>query len=325
MWYASFITLAMAMISGNLKPFSPLGLGCWQYHPGLWSVEQDQALFDTMDAALVHGTDHFDTATGYGGGASEKLVGRFLRGRRAQVFVATKAGIRDENPQTILDSVQASLERLDTDYIDLYYLHWPRGDIDIRPAMEGLERARALGLLRAVGVSNFSVAQMELVSQAGKIDAHQIPHSLIWRRPEGEILPYCRQHGIGVVTYGAMGYGILTGKLERRLSFQADDQRNTILFFQEPTWGAIYAAVEQMKAVAQEIGRPLQHLALRWSLAQPGIVCALAGANSPAQAVQNAAALDGDVPAWALARLTALSDSLQAHIPAAANPYRYEP
>jgi len=315
----------MANITGNTKSFSPLGLGCWQYHPGLWSAEQDQALINTMDTALAHGMDHFDTATGYGDGASEKLVGRFLQGRRGRVFVATKAGIQDENPQTILESVKASLERLHTDFIDLYYIHWPRSDIDIRPAMEGLERARAQGLVRAVGVSNFSVAQMELVSQVGKIDAHQIPHSLLWRAREREVIPYCQSRGIGVITYGVMGYGILTGKFNRTLSFQAEDQRNTILFFQEPTWGAIHAAVEQMKAVAQEVGRPLLHLAIRWSLAQPGIVCALAGANSPAQASQNAAALQEDVPAWALDRLTEISDALAQQIPPEANPYRFEP
>jgi myo-inositol catabolism protein IolS len=316
----------MTNINGTPKPFSPLGLGCWQYDSSRWSAEQDQVLIDTMDAALAHGMDHFDTATGYGDGASEKVVGRFLQGRRGHVFVATKAGIQDENPQTMLESVKASLERLSTDFIDLYYIHWPRSDMDIRPAMEGLERARAQGLVRAVGVSNFSAAQMELVSQVGKINAHQIPHSLIWRAPEREVIPYCQQRGIGVIAYGAMGYGILTGKFTRNPFFQPEDDRShRVLFFEEPTWGAIYAAVEQMKAVAQEVRRPLQHLALRWSLAQPGIVCALAGANSPAQAVQNAAALEGEVPAWALDRLTAISDGLKKDIPAEANPYRFEP
>jgi len=316
----------MTTISGNPKSFSPIGLGCWQYDSSRWSAEQDQTLLDTMDAALAHGMDHFDTATGYGSGASEKLVGRFLQGRRERVFVATKAGIQDKNPQTMLASVKASLERLNTDFIDLYYIHWPRSDLDIRPAMEGLELARAQGLVRSVGVSNFSVAQMELVAQVGKIDAHQIPHSLIWRAPEREILPYCQQRGIGVIAYGAMGYGILTGKFPRNPSFQPEDDRShRILFFEEPTWGGIYAAVEQMKVVAQEAGRPLQHLAIRWSLAQPGIVCALAGANSPAQVAQNAAALEGELPAWALDRLTAISEALKKDIPAEANPYRYEP
>ena len=316
----------MAHITGNPKPFSPLGLGCWQYDSNRWSAEQDQILLDTMDAALAHGMAHFDTATGYGSGASEKVVGRFLQGGRERVFVATKADIQDENPQTMLKSVKASLERLNTDYIDLYYIHWPRSDMDIRPAVEGLERARAQGLVRSVGVSNFSVAQMELVSQVGKIDAQQIPYSLIWRAPERQVIPYCQSHGIGVIPYGAMGYGILTGKFTRKPFFKPEDDRShRILFFEEPTWGAIYAAVEQMKAVAQEVERPLQHLALRWSLAQPGIVCALAGANSPAQVMQNASALEGELPAWVLDRLTAISDALKKDIPAEANPYRFEP
>ncbi len=311
----------MTSVPGNPKTFSPLGLGCWLYHPTLWDAAQEHVLIDTMSAALEHGIDHFDTATGYGHGASEKLVGRFLQGQREQVFVATKANIQDESPQTMLESVQRSLERLNTAYIDLYYIHWPRSDMDIRPAMEGLELARSQGLVRAVGVSNFSVAEMELVSQVGKIDAHQIPHSLLWRFPESDVIPYCRQRGIGVITYGTIGYGILTGKFNRKLSFQADDQRNTILFFQEQVWKAIYPAVEQMKATAKEIERPLLHLVIRWSLVQPGIVCALVGANSPAQAAENAAALAGEIPAWALERLTDISAALKEDIPAVANPY----
>jgi aryl-alcohol dehydrogenase-like predicted oxidoreductase len=139
------------------------------------------------------------------------------------------------------------------------------------------------------------------------------------------VIPYCHARGIGVITYGTIGYGILTGKFNRRLSFQPEDQRNTILFFQEPTWGAIYAAVEQMKAVAQAVRRPLLHLAIRWSLAQPGIVCALVGANTPAQAAENAAALQADIPDWALDRLTEISEAVKKDIPAEANPYCYTP
>lgn len=315
----------MANITGNPKQFSALGLGCWLYHPTLWDAAREGVLIDTMTAALEHGIDHFDTATGYGHGASEKLVGRFLQGRRDQVFLATKANIQDENPQTMLESVQRSLERLNTTYIDLYYIHWPRSDMDIRPAMEGLELARSQGLVRAVGVSNFSVAELELVSQVGQIDAHQIPHSLLWRSPESEVVPYCRRRGIGVITYGTIGYGILSGKFNRKLSFQPDDQRNTILFFQEPVWRAIYPAVEQMKAVAKEIERSMLHLAIRWSLAQPGIVCALVGANSPAQAAENAAALAGEIPSWALERLSDISAALKKDIPALANPYEPVP
>jgi len=315
----------MTTITGNAKSFSPLGLGCWIYHKELWSSERDHELLETMETALAYGTNHLDTATGYGEGASERLVGRFLQGRKEQVFTATKANIHSEDPHAMLESVKRSLERLNLDTIDLYYIHWPRSDMDIRPAMEGLELAREQGLVRSVGVSNFSVEEMALVAQVGRIDAHQIPHSLFWRKPEREVIPYCREHGIGVVTYGTIAYGILTGKFSRKLSFEPGDQRNTILFFQEPTWEAIYAAVEQMKAVAQEVGRPLLHLAIRWSLAQPGIVCGLVGANKPAQAVENAAALEGEIPTWALDRLSEISAGVMKDIPDVANPYEHTP
>lgn len=316
----------------NLTPaFAPLGLGTSIFDNSLWSAEHEKRLLDTYQTALAGGINHFDTASGYGSGASESLIGRFLahEDRRARVFLVSKANIEgsqpDEMRQNMLASVRTSLARLQSEYFDLYYIHWPRKGLDLRPAMEGLELARRQGLVRAVGVSNFNTAQLEQVRQVGQVDALQIPYNLFWRFAEQETIPYCRAHNIGVVSYGSAAMGILTGKFPLQLNLAPDDQRNRIVFFQQPAWPRIHAAVEDLKALAQQAGRPLIHLAARWTAAQPGLVCALVGANNPQQAAENAAALAGDLDPAILARMTEISDTVMPYIPDWSNPYNHNP
>jgi aryl-alcohol dehydrogenase-like predicted oxidoreductase len=308
------------------KAFHPLGLGCWVFDTQLWSGQGEEALFDTMQAALRQGIDHFDTATGYGNGSSERVIGRFLArpGRREQVFLASKADIA-ETAQDMLDNIRHSLERLQTETIDLYYIHWPDRSRDMRPTMAGLEMARQRGWIGAVGVSNFSPEQMEQVSQAGKIDVHQLGYNLFWRFRERDVIAYCREHGIPLITYSSLAQGILTGKFPRQLNLPRGDARNDIIFFQPNIWPHVYQAVEQLKGLAAEIGRPLQHLAIRWTLAQPGIVCALVGARNPAQVNENAAAMQGEIPAGVFERMTAISDELMRQLPDTGDMYHTVP
>lgn len=312
-------------ISG--KSFHPLGLGCWVFDRRLWAAEGEEALLQTMQIALQYGINHFDTATGYGSGSSEKVIGQFFAnplfaGRREQVFLASKADVV-ATAQAMLDNVRSSLERLQTNAVDLYYIHWPDSQVDMRPAMEGLETARQKGWVRAVGVSNFSVADMEQVSQVGHIDSHQLGYNLFWRFRERDVIAACRERGIPVVTYSSLAQGILTGKFPRQLDLPPGDQRRSIIFFQKKTWPIIYAAVEQLKALAAEVSRPLPHLAIRWTLAQPGIVCALAGARSPEQVRENAAAMQGEIPAGVFERMTAISDAVMNQLPDTGNMYSF--
>ena len=139
-------------------------------------------------------------------------------------------GARDKI-RTILTSlaeVEGSLDRLGVDFVDLYYIHWPRTGWDMRPSMEGLERARAEGKIGAVGVSNFSVAEMEQVAEVGTIDAHQLGYNLIWRYAEEDVIPWCRAHGVKVVVYSTMAHGILTGKFGRDPGLREGDQRHAL-------------------------------------------------------------------------------------------------
>jgi aryl-alcohol dehydrogenase-like predicted oxidoreductase len=191
--------------------------------------------------------------------------------------------------------------------------------------MEGLELARQQGKIRAIGVSNFSVEQMAQVAEVGRIDAHQLGYNLFWRYAERDVIPYCREHGIAMITYSSIAQGILTGKFPRNLEFQTGDQRQGILFFEPEIWPHVYAGVEQFKAIAQELNRPLAHLAIRWVLHQPGITSALVGARTAPQVGQNVQAMAGAIPPQVFERMTEISDEVIKKIPDVGNMYRYYP
>jgi myo-inositol catabolism protein IolS len=318
-------SLSLVQISPVAKLHAPLALGCWTFGPEQWTGQQDDNLLAAMETSLNAGINHFDTAAGYGDGHSERLIGQFLQGRRETVFLATKGDTDQMSAGAMLDCVYESLQRLETEYIDLFYIHWPRKGKDLRPLMEGLETARERGLIGAIGVSNFSVEQMAQVQEVGAINAHQLCYNLFWRFAEADIIPYCRQHNIALVTYSSIAHGILSGKFPRELDLQPGDQREGILLFDYLVWPQVYEAVEHLKTLAAEIGRPLAHLAIRWVLAQPGITTALVGAKDARQAQQNAAALAGYIPFESFQRMTAISDDVIQHIPNTGNVYQYYP
>ncbi len=310
------------------KPQARLALGCWSFGPEQWTGQQDANLLGAMQAALDHGITHFDTAVDYGNGYSEALIGRFIQAdpsRRDRIFLASKVNPAELTADYILAAVDESLARLQTDYIDLYYIHWPRTGADMRPLMEGLEAARAQGKIGAIGVSNFSVEQMEHVAEVGTIDAHQLGYNLFWRYKEQDVIPYCVAHNIAVVTYSSIAHGILSGRFTRELNLPEGDQRRDILLFREDVWPHVYAAVEELKALAAECGHPLVHLAIRWVLEQPMVTSVLVGARDARQVEQNAAALAAEVPAWVFERMTAISDRTHAQIPNLGNVFGYYP
>jgi myo-inositol catabolism protein IolS len=225
----------------------------------------------------------------------------------------------------MLAEVDGSLRRLRTDYIDLYYIHWPKAGRDMRPTMEGLEVARRQGKVRAVGVSNFSVAQMREVQEVGTIDAHQLGYNLLWRYAEDDVIPFCRDRKIAVVVYSPLAHGILTGKFPRHPDLPVRDQRHTILPFRADIWRHVFDGVEKMKEIAAKLDRPLMHLALRWILARPGITVVVYGARNRVQSEANALALAGTIPIDVFARMTEISDEIVAHVPDAGNLFNHYP
>jgi myo-inositol catabolism protein IolS len=307
------------------KATLPLVLGGSIFPDSDRTPETERSLLATMQRALELGITHIDTATGYGGGRSEELIGEFLPSRRQQVFLASKASISEMNAQVMLGMVEKSLQRLQTDFIDLYYIHWPRAGKDMRPMMEGLELARSQGKIGAIGVSNFSVEQMQQVAEVGKIDAHQLCYNLIWRFPERDVIPYCHQNQIAVITYSSIAQGVLTGKFGRDPHLGARDQRARTVHFEDDVWPHVYAGVEQLKEVAAEAKRSLTHLAIRWVLHQPGITAVVVGARKPEQVEDNWQALVGEIPASVFDVMTAISDQVMPAVPDIGNPYRYYP
>jgi len=304
-------------------PVSPLALG-----GTVFGDQSDAAWLAVMQAAFDAGINHFDTASGYGNGQSETLIGQFFANhpsRRDAIFLASKTTPQAFSAQAMLAEVEQSLARLQTDVIDLYYIHWPRQGKDMRGWMEGLETARQQGKIRRIGVSNFSVAQMEQVATVGKIDAHQLCYNLVWRFAERDIIPYCQAHAIAITSYSSVAQGVLTGKFAREPHFASVDKRPNTVLFDPNVWPHVYEAVEQFKQLAQTTGRSLTHLALRWVLQQPGIVTAVVGARTPAQIQENADALAGALPTEVFQQMTAISDQVRPYIPDTGNQYRYYP
>lgn len=310
---------------GSAQPHPPLAFGGSWYVPYGAPGDAAAPLSAAIAAAYDGGVRHFDTAGGYGDGASEVLLGEVLADKRDSVFLASKADPADASAAAMAQAVEGSLRRLKTDHIDLFYIHWPRSGVDMRPRMQALEAARAEGKIGAVGVSNFSAAQMRQVQEVGRIDAHQLGYNLLWRHAERDLIPFCVDHGIAVVTYSTLAHGILTGKFGADPGLRAGDQRHSILPFRADIWPHVHSCVEEMKAVAAKAGRPLADLALRWALARPGITAVVAGASTAAQARANLAALEGDLAGDALDRLTTISNRVMGRMPDAGNLFNHYP
>ena len=316
--------LDLVKIAPVAKQLNPIALGGFVFGAHPWK-EQKSGLFEMLETALKKGINHFDTAGGYGSGQSEHLLGQFLQGRRDQVFLASKADLDQMSARKMLAQVDQSLARLQTETIDLFYIHWPRQGKDLRPLMEGLELARQQGKILAIGVSNFSVEQMEQVTQVGQINAHQLGYNLFWRVAEKDVIPYCREHQIAVVTYSSIAQGILTGKFPRQLQFVSGDQRAEIIFFEREVWPHVFSGVERLKLLAQKMDRSLSHLAIRWVLQNKDINTAIVGARTADQVKSNLKALEGDIPPDIFDQMTEISDAVIRHIPDTGNMYRYYP
>ena len=309
---------------------SRIGLGTSQFGDPLGASMTDSEVKAIVQAAYDKGVRHVDTAEGYGDGRSEELVGKALQGK-SDVFVASKIGWK-ETAQQAVEAVDASRARLRRDIIDLVYLHWPRKGRDLRPVMEGLERARAAGKVRRVGVSNFEVPQLAAASAVARIDAIQICYNLLWRYPEAALIPHCIENGIAVVTYSTLAQGLLTGKFPERPEFRPGDTRPATVYYDAAVYPHVYEAVTGMLQAASGSGLKLAQMALLWALRQPGIAGALFGARAVSQAEETAAvgpllqssSLPGNLEAK-LRTLTEISSSAMKFIPDIGNIFKYYP
>jgi len=269
-------------------------MGTWQAGKEMWVGIDDTESTKAIKAAYDAGITTFDTAEVYGDGHSEKIVGNALQNVRDKVVIATKVFSNHLRYQQVIDACHQSLKNLNTDYIDLYQIHWPPGSfgakhVPLEETMGALTDLKAQDKIRAIGVSNFSKSQMETATKYGKIDSLQPPYSLFWRQVETDELPYCLENNITVLAYSSMAQGLLTGKFGPDHKFAKGDHRFRNKLFQPENYARVQKALEKLRPIANANNITLGQLALAWIISRPGI-CAVAGARSAEQAAQNAAA-----------------------------------
>ncbi|MDX1928880.1 MAG: aldo/keto reductase [Pirellulaceae bacterium] len=292
----------------NLK-LSTIGFGSWAIGGGDWKFgwgNQDaREAIDAIIAAVDLGINWIDTAAVYGGGKSEELVGQALKelGPARRPIVATKCGRVMRDPETIdkvlkrdsiIEECHASLKRLGVDCIDLYQMHWPEPDEDIEEGWRTLVELKQQGKVREIGVSNHSVEQLKRLEAIHPVCSLQPPYSLIVPEAEQQLLPYCGQQKIGVVTYSPMYKGLLTGKFDaqRAATLPASDHRSRDPRFQSPQIEKHLKLVEGLNAIANKHNRSVAELAIAWVLRRPEVTSAIVGGRRPAQVAETVKAAD---------------------------------
>jgi aryl-alcohol dehydrogenase-like predicted oxidoreductase len=291
---------------------SALALGCWPMGGGYWGETDDQESMRTVHRALELGINFLDTAPAYGHGHSERVVGEALAGRRQEAIVSTKVAAA---PGRIRQSLDESLQRLQTDYADVCFVHWPRRSEPLAETMDTLESLRREGRIRAIGVSNFTVEMIEMASRYGKVDALQPPYNLIWRFIEEDTLPYCQAHDIGIVTYSSLAQGLLTGTLRLNTPFRGDDQRARSVLWQPENYGKCLYTTERLRPVAKKMHVSLAQLALRWLVSQPGVTSTLIGARTQKEIEEDAGALGWELSEETMQTIQEISDEVYISMP----------
>jgi aryl-alcohol dehydrogenase-like predicted oxidoreductase len=277
---------------------SPICLGTWQFGGDWGRIDRDEAKA-AVRRALDLGVNFFDTAQAYGFGASEELLAEGLGDdiRRDDVIVATKGGLRpgperDSSPNWVRLGIEESLRHLGVEAIDLYQLHWPDPDVPFDATGAALIEAVEAGKVRHVGVSNFSPEQIDELSRTIPVETLQPPYHLFNREVEESVLPYCREHDVGVLAYGPLAHGLLSGHFDRDSTLPDDDWRSGSPLFSGEAFERNLDVVERLRRFAEERGATLPQLAVAWVLANPAVHVAIAGARRPAHIEGVAGALE---------------------------------
>ncbi|MBR1759135.1 MAG: aldo/keto reductase [Lachnospiraceae bacterium] len=315
--------------SSDLK-VSVVALGTWGIGGDSWAgsgAVDDQKSIAALRAGLEAGINLIDTAQPYGYGHAEEVVAEAIKGYRDQVVVATKCvSYQDEahvyhkdwRPEVLRAQIEGSLRRLKVDTIDLMQVHWPDPEHSLEAAFEELAKMQEEGKFRYLGVSNFDGALIDEAKQYCEIVSLQPPYSLLNRKIEAEILPYCIKNNVGVLSYGSIAGGVLSGKFTERPvystgngdNFKRDVRAAFYPYYSEEEWPRTNALLNVMREIAQKHEVPVVAVAIAWSLSNPAMTSTLVGARTPEQAVMNAAAGDFVLPAEDYAYLTAACDRI---------------
>jgi len=266
----------------------------------MWGDQEESDSIATVNAALESGINFFENAHGYGNGYAEEVLGKALVGRRHQAVIATKINIIDDADKDIAANCELSLKRLQTDYIDLLQLHWPKHHIPPEDILQAFSKLREAGKIRAFGVSNYGVGDLSDILQHGDLASNQLAYSLLFRAIEYELQPLCVKDDVSVLCYSTLLHGLLAGKYNS--PSDVPDGRGRTRHFSKNRSGTrhsengceseMFAAIDKIHQISAEIGQPISLVAVAWVLQQPGVAAAIVGARQPEQIRQMSAAAD---------------------------------
>ncbi len=290
----------------------------------MWGGTDEKRSIESLHSSIDAGVNLIDTAPAYGFGISEEFIGKAIAGRRDKVVLATKVGLRWDDtkgmkfkerdgvtlyrylgPESIREEIERSLKRLRVDYIDLYQTHWQDPTTPIAETMQTLLDLKKEGKIRAIGISNCTVAQVKEYQAVGPVDCVQERYSMLDRQMEQEYLPYCLANNIAVLAYSPLAMGLLTGKMGPERVFPADDIRHDLPRFSVESRAKVQGALKQFAPIAEQYGLTIGGLVIAWTLAQPGLTHVLAGARDGDQAKENSRAAVA-LAAEDVAQITAL-------------------
>jgi aryl-alcohol dehydrogenase-like predicted oxidoreductase len=318
------------------EELSVVGFGCWAAGGGdVWNNSTDQASIEAIRRAVVLGINFFDVAPVYGLGHAETILGQALKGQRHKVFIATKCGlVWDEQKQvannltaaSLCREIDDSLRRLQTDYVDLYQLHWPDPNTPIADTMAALAEIRQSGKIRYIGVSNFSLALTQEARQHGVIVSHQGLYNMLERNPtsyhgiplayrtEAEILPLCREQGMAFLPYSPLFQGLLTDGFKTSGNFDSKDVRAANPKLTGEAFKTYFEISEKLRTFAREIGRPLGQVAINWLINREAVASVICGAQTPEHVEENAGSASWDLTADMMAHIETILAPYEAAI-----------
>ena len=311
---------------------TPVIFGAWAIGGWMWGGTEERDAIAAIHSSIDHGVNTIDTAPIYGMGLSEELVGKAIAGRRDKVILATKCGMRwngtegsepwpqkdnegndviiykNAKPDSIAYECEQSLKRLKVDMIDLYQIHWPDTSTAVEDSMAAMVKLKEQGKIRAIGVSNYDVAWLTRALAVAPVACLQPPYSLIQRKIEAEILPFCQRKNIGVIVYSPLERGLLAGAVPPDRKFAEGDHRATHKFFSVENRRRVLTALEKVKPIAERHKASLAQVAINWTASEPGITAALVGARNAEQAKHNAEAMNFTLTAVERAEIRAAFD-----------------
>ena len=283
---------------------SSICLGTWVFGGGPWGEVDDSQSIRVVEEAIEKGVTIIDTAPVYGGGRSEEVVGRAIKGKSGKVAIATKCGLEQKGSSIkpnlsapfIREELENSLRRLGIETIDLYQCHWPDENTPEEETFSQLSQLIKEGKIKHIGVSNYDNAQLERALNVAPIVSSQVHYSLFKREIEKDFLPFCRKKGVSILSYGSLGGGILTGKYKKPPSFPKGDARSFFYtYYREPFWSKAKALVSVLEEIAEKRKCSVSEVAINWVLSHKEVASCIVGCRTPEQLDQNAPAADWEL------------------------------